>query len=107
MEECMIKAIPVMAVLAMAAATPVLAQQQYPADNSTTTSQPRSREDAGEQARVPDSNERSEGSVETLRQRGMSSPNVQGDAVPENPATGVPAPEGRGDPKRLESVPRP
>ncbi|MBC7951417.1 MAG: hypothetical protein H7Z12_06270 [Rhodospirillaceae bacterium] len=101
----MIKAIPVMAVLAIAVATPALAQQQNPSDNPATNSQPSSREDADQQARTPD--ERSSGEIETLRQRSMSSPNIKGEAVPENPATGVPAPEGRDDPKRLESVPRP
>ncbi|MBC7905912.1 MAG: hypothetical protein H7Y60_04080 [Rhodospirillaceae bacterium] len=103
----MFKAIPVIAALAIAAATPALAQQQYPSDNSTTTSQPSSREESEEQARTPETDERSSGSVETLRDRSMSSPNVKGEAVPENPATGVPDPSGRGDPRRLESVPRP
>lgn len=107
----MIKAIPVMAALAIATVTPALAQQQYPPDNSTSNpaaSQPSSRSyDQDQQARTPDPNADRPGTVETLRERGMSSPNVQGEAVPENPATGVPAPEGRDDPKRLESVPRP
>lgn len=101
----MIKAIPVMAVLAIVVTAPALAQQ-YPPD-SATTSQPRSRESIDEQARTPDSNEQPSGTVETFRERGMSSPNVQGESVPENPNTGTPAPEGRYDPKRLEGVPRP
>lgn len=104
----MIKAIPVMAVLAIAVAAPALAQQQYPSQspsNESTTSQPpASRENMDEQARTP---EAKPGEVETLRERGMSSPNVQGQKVPEDPATGIPEAQGRSDPKRLEGVPRP
>ncbi len=112
------KVIPVMAVLAIAAAAPALAQEyRYPSDNSATTAtppesgaMPQSREEweRDQQARTPESSEQEHpGTVETLRNRSMSSPNVEGDAVPDNPATGVPAPEGRGNPKSLESVPRP
>lgn len=101
----MIKAIPVMAVLAIAVAAPALAQQQYPSQSESTTSQPpASRENLDEQARTP---EAKPGEVETLRERGMSSPNVQGQKVPEDPATGIPEAQGRSDPKRLEGVPRP
>ena len=112
------KAIPVMAALAIAAAAPALAQEyRYPADNSTTTTtsppsdtttQSREEWERDQQARTPESSEREHpGTVETLRSKSMSSPNVEGDRVPETPSTGVPAPEAAGNPKSLESVPRP
>lgn len=61
--------------------------------------------EADQQAQTPD--RKRAGEVETLRRDHMSSPNVQGESVPENPATGVPAPELRDQPKREEGGVRP
>jgi len=103
------QAIPVVAALAIASAAPALAQQEYryPSDTSPP---PQSREDSqrDQQARTPEADKQDDaGEIETLRSRSMSAPNVKGDAVPESPATGVPQPDAAGNPKSLESIPRP
>lgn len=55
-----------------------------------------------QQARQP--GDANDADVETLREEHMSSPNIEGEAVPERPGTGVPAP-GR-SPESLEQPPR-
>lgn len=58
-----------------------------------------------QQAETPSEDDQPSGTVETLRNERMSSPNVEGENVPEDPQTGLPRP-GR-DPDQLESTPRP
>ncbi|HTH16659.1 MAG TPA: hypothetical protein VL974_08410 [Magnetospirillum sp.] len=93
-----------MAVLAALAAFPALGQT-----TSDTTTMPRSERERSmqEQAQRPD--QRQQGEIQELRDKGMTSPDVQGQAVPENPNTGVPEAQERGAPKReLEGrTPRP
>lgn len=102
----MFKAVPILAVFAALAATPAMAQQQYNSDYPATTAQPSGRYDAEQQARTPEDNKPT-GTVETLRDKSMSSPNVKGQRVPEDPNTGVPEAQSRDNPKGLEGTPRP
>lgn len=94
------------AALTLLAAWPAGAQYQSETPSDRYTRDPaQPREQSDQQAQTP--NRRDSGKVETLRDRGMSSPNVQGEAVPENPETGVPDPRARGTTQQGGSGPRP
>ncbi|MEW5726633.1 MAG: peptidoglycan-binding domain-containing protein [Pseudomonadota bacterium] len=69
----------------------------------TQQQQPGMQQQQQQQARQPGADEDAL-NVETLREEHMSSPNIEGEAVPERPGTGVPAP-GR-SPESLEQPPR-
>lgn len=97
-----------LAVLAALAVPPAAAQTYppYPADEPGTAGRvqediPQDEQEA--ELREPEPGRR--GQIETLRSDKMSSPNVRGETVPEDPESGVPRP--RADPRRLESVPKP
>lgn len=101
------KPITALAVLAALAAGPALAQDypRYPADEPGTTGRVLVIPESQQEAEARDPQPRSPGEVETLRSDKMSSPNVEGQNVPEQPGTGLPRPGE--DPSRLESVPKP
>jgi hypothetical protein len=92
--------------LAMSLA-PAQAQDRYRRDEPPAATATPQDQQADQQAQTPDRRHR--GEIQTLRRNGMSSPNVQGEAVPENPNTGVPEAQQRGQSKRESegSVPRP
>lgn len=96
--------VPALVILASFLAVPAFAQQSTMPEDSN---RPRTQRNYDQQSQTPAPEWERKGSVETLRQKHMSSPNVQGEAVPENPSTGIPDPSARNNPKRLESVPRP
>src|SRR5512145_1304285 len=50
--------------------------------------------------------DRNAGEIEDLRRNSMSAPNVKGDQVPDNPATGAAAPELGTQPQRPDSPSR-
>lgn len=92
------------AALALLTAMPAAAQSQSETSSDRYT-RDRPQQSPDQQAQTREG--RKSGEVETLRNRSMSSPNVTGQKVPEDPATGVPAPDQRGRVKQSESVPRP
>lgn len=102
------KAIPVAALLMALGATPVLAQQQYtyPSD-SPPPARSQGVYPMDQQAQTPQSDTRRSGDLENLRHDQMSSPNTKGETVPESPTTGLPQPQARDNPGRLESTPKP
>lgn len=91
-------------VLAALATGPVAAQStsEPPSDRYTRD---RPQTDADQQAQTRD--RRHSGQVETLRRDHMSSPNVKGESVPEDPATGVPEPTRRSRPSGEDQPSRP
>ncbi|MBI5162323.1 MAG: hypothetical protein HY985_00305 [Magnetospirillum sp.] len=79
------------AVVGALASGPALAQQSYP--------YPPAPADQGyapggidQQAQMPREDGRERGKVDQLRTDKMSSPNIRGERVPENPSTGLPEP---------------
>lgn len=103
------------AATAAIAAAPALAQDQYPPggqqgsviegqrDSGVVVDEEQSLEGEDvildgseldqEQAEIPGEESGRTGEVETLRSDKMSSPNVRGEPVPEDPTTGIPAPD--------------
>lgn len=90
------------AALTVLAAWPAGAQYQSETPSDRYTRDPtQARERAEQQAQNP--NRRQPGQVETLRDKGMTSPNVQGQQAPENYETGVPESRARGNTQQGES----
>lgn len=98
------KALLCAAILAALAAGPAAAQSaaDQPSDRYTRD---RPQTDADQQAQTRD--RRHSGQVETLRRDHMSSPNVKGESVQEDPATGVPQPTRRDRPSGSGDTARP
>lgn len=94
------------AILLTVATLPALAQSSAPSDRYTPT-QPQAGVTGNDQQAQTPNDRRHSGAVENLRSEHMSSPNVKGQRVPENPETGAAAPELRGQPKQNEGVTRP
>lgn len=94
------------ALLAVVAAGPVAAQSmsqpETPSDRYT-----RERPDDSRDQQAESREQRKTGEIETLRQKSMSSPNVKGQQVPENPETGVPEPRQGGSGGQNEGGTRP
>lgn len=101
------KPITTFALFAALAAGPALAQDypRYPADQPDTSGRVLVIPESEQEAQARDAEPQSPGRVETLKSEAMSSPNVQGETVPEDPATGLPLPGA--DPRRLETTPKP
>lgn len=101
------KPISIFSLIAALAAGPALAQDypRYPADEPGTAGRVLVIPESEQEAQAREAEPRVPGAIETLRSDSMSSPNVQGETVPEDPATGLPQPGA--DPRRLESVPKP
>lgn len=87
--------------LAMLAGIPAQAQS----DRYTRPEPQAAPTDNDQQAQTPE--QRKAGEIEDLRQKSMSSPNVRGQKVPEDPATGVPEAQQGSQPKREEGGMRP
>lgn len=93
------------ATLTLTTAIPAWAQSQSPEAESSDRYRRDTPEVEDQQAQTPA--ERGQGEIEALRREHMSSPNIRGEQVPENPATGAAAPEQGPQQERHEGGVRP
>lgn len=87
---------------AMPAAAQSMSQPETPSDRYN-----RERPDDSRDQQAQTREQRKTGEIETLRQKSMSSPNVKGQRVPEDPETGVPEPRQGGGAGQNEGGTRP
>lgn len=92
------------ALLSVLAVMPAAAQSQSGKSSDRYT---RERPQQGTDQQAQTREGQRSGEVETLRNKHMSSPNVKGEQVPEEPATGVPMPDQSGRAKPSEGGIRP
>lgn len=97
----------ILAAALILAALPAWAQSRSESSDRYRRDQPSATEERpGEQAQTP-GEPRQPGQIESLRRDHMSSPNVQGERVPEDPSTGTPEPRRQRQPERTEGGIRP